>query len=140
MTPYRDHGMGAAAWGYTDPYTVVELAADCIEGRQSKNGEGTPGNPKDGQRYGSPYCFNMHVFYDIESKEINPTTWEYEEGTGCYAIINLIDRSTASDPIPVNYSYFDATNGIIYWDFILIGSSGTEARLFSAKYTNRQAK
>ncbi len=140
LTPYRDHGMGAASWGYTDPYTVVELAADCIEGRQSKNGDGTPGNPKDGQRYGSPYCFNMHVFYDIESKEINPTTWEYEEGTGCYAIINLIDRSTASDPIPVNYSYFDAKNGIIYWDFILIGSSGTEARLFSAKYTNRQAK
>ena len=137
---YRDHGMGASAWGYTDPYTVVELAGDCIEGRQSKNGEGTPGNPKDGQRYGSPYCFNMHVFYNIENREINPTTWEYEKGTGCYPIVNMIDRSGGYDPIPVNYSYFDAKNGIIYWDFILIGKNGTEPRLFSAKYKARKDK
>lgn len=137
---YRDHGMGAAAWGYTDPYTVVELAENCIEDRQTKNGDGTPGNPKDGQRYGAPYCFNMYVFFNIENREINPTTWEYEKGTGCYAIVDMIDRSGGYDPIPVNYSYFDATNGVIYWDFILLGNSGKEARLFSAKYKARQDK
>ena len=56
-----------------------------------------------------------------------------------YAIVNLIDRSKGQDPIPVNYSYFDAKNGIIYWDFILIGGSGTDPRLFSGKYKAHKA-
>lgn len=105
--------------------------------------------PKDGQKYGTDYMYGMNVYYDIDfSKEIDPTsgviadpsvsfqaTFTEKPGSGCYAIINMIDRYAGWDPILANYSYFDSNTGNIYWTFDMQSSRGPEYH--SARYYDR---
>lgn len=106
--------------------------------------------PKDGQKYGTDYMYGMNVYYDIDfSKEIDPTsgviadptvstqaTFTEKPGSGCYAIINMIDRYAGWDPILANYSYFDSNTGEIFWTFDMQSSRGAEYH--SARYFDRR--
>lgn len=103
-------------------YNYVKLASNC------NSAADTPcGTPKDGQRYGLVYSWNNHAFFDISSTEIDPQTWEAKAGTGCYALINMIDRETDYDKITNNYSYYDKNEEAFYISFTLT-SSGTVYR------------
>ena len=106
--------------GYGFWYNYVKLATDCKDGDN-------PANPKDGQRYGLVYSWNNHIFFDIASTEINPETWQPQEGTGCYALLNMIDRSKDTDHIENNYSYYDKNEEAFYISFTLT-SGGTVYR------------
>ena len=44
-----------------------------------------------------------------------------QEGTGCYALINMIDRPSAIDTILENYSYYNKNEGAFYVSFLLRG-------------------
>lgn len=111
-----------AQLGYGYWYNYVKLASNC------NSAADTPcGTPKDGQRYGLVYSWNNHAFFDISSTEIDPQTWEAKAGTGCYALINMIDRETDYDKITNNYSYYDKNEEAFYISFTLT-SGGTVYR------------
>lgn len=100
--------------GYGFWYNYVKLASDCTTGADKPCG-----TPKDGQRYGLVYSYNNHAFFDISSTEIDPATWEPKEGTGCYALLNMIDREKDTDHIENNYSYYDKNEDAFYISFTL---------------------
>lgn len=125
---------------YTNKY-YVDLAVNLAASNEM---------PKDGQKYGTDYMYGMNVYYDIDfSKEIDPTsgviadptvstqaTFTEKVGSGCYAIINMIDRYAGWDPILANYSYFDSNTGEIFWTFDMQSSRGAEYH--SARYFDRR--
>ena len=113
-SPYwnKDAKQRYSKLGYGFWYNYVKLASECKDGDN-------PANPKDGQRYGLVYSWNNHIFFDIASTEINPETWEAQEGTGCYALINMIDRSKDTDHIENNYSYYNKNEEAFYITFTL---------------------
>ena len=113
-SPYwnKDAKQRYSKLGYGFWYNYVKLASECKDGDN-------PANPKDGQRYGLIYSWNNHIFFDIASTEINPETWEAQEGTGCYALINMIDRSKDTDHIENNYSYYNKNEEAFYITFTL---------------------
>ncbi len=100
--------MGHGFW-----HNYVKLASDCKV-------DGTPcGTPKDGQRYGVVYSWNNHAFFNIAQTEINPETWVAEEGTGCYALTDLIDRENDYDGVIDNKSYYNKNEEAFYFSFTL---------------------
>ena len=101
-------------------YNYVKLASECKDGDKLAN-------PKDGQRYGLVYSWSNHIFFDISSTEIDPVTYEPKKGTGCYQIINMIDRSKDTDHLENNYSYYDKNEEAFYITFT-VTSSGTVYR------------
>ena len=108
--------MGHGFW-----HNYVKLASDCKV-------DGVPcGTPKDGQRYGVVYSWNNHAFFNIAQTEINPATWAPEEGTGCYALTDLIDRETDIDGVIDNKSYYNKNEEAFYFSFTLT-SGGTVYR------------
>lgn len=108
--------MGHGFW-----HNYVKLASDCKV-------DGTPcGTPKDGQRYGVVYSWNNHAFFNIAQTEINPETWVAEEGTGCYALTDLIDRENDYDKVIDNKSYYNKNEEAFYFRFTLT-SGGTVYR------------
>ena len=108
--------MGHGFW-----HNYVKLASDCKV-------DGTPcGTPKDGQRYGVVYSWNNHAFFNIAQTEINPETWAPEEGTGCYALTDLIDRENDYDGVIDNKSYYNKNEEAFYFSFTLT-SGGTVYR------------
>ena len=122
-SPYwnKDAQQRYSKLGYGFWYNYIKLVTDC-----KKDGQPV-GTPKDGQRYGMVYSWNNHAFFDIASTEINPETWQPQEGTGCYAIINMIDREQDYDHIENNYSYYDKNEDAFYFTFTLT-SGGTVYR------------
>ncbi len=110
--------------------------------------------PKENQKYGCLYDGDMYVFFDLGSEEIDPLTFEPKVGSGCYAIINLIDREKANDKIPTDYSYLNTTTGELFFDFNVLGywapgGAGygpdslkpgypTAGNLYSTRFYNRQ--
>ena len=121
-SPYwnKDATQRYSKLGYGFWYNYVKLASECKDGNDLAN-------PKDGQRYGLVYSWNNHIFFDIASTEINPETWQPQEGTGCYALLNMIDRSKDTDHIENNYSYYDKNEEAFYISFTLT-SGGTVYR------------
>lgn len=104
----RYEQMGHGFW-----HNYVKLASDCKV-------DGTPcGTPKDGQRYGVVYSWNNHAFFNIAQTEINPETWVAEEGTGCYALTDLIDREQDYDGVIDNKSYYNKNEEAFYFSFTL---------------------
>lgn len=104
----RYEQMGHGFW-----HNYVKLASDCKV-------DGTPcGTPKDGQRYGVVYSWNNHAFFNIAQAEINPETWVAEEGTGCYALTDLIDREQDYDGVIDNKSYYNKNEEAFYFSFTL---------------------
>lgn len=100
--------MGHGFW-----HNYVKLASDCKV-------DGVPcGTPKDGQRYGVVYSWNNHAFFNIAQTEINPETWVAEEGTGCYALTDLIDREEDYDGVIDNKSYYNKNEEAFYFSFTL---------------------
>lgn len=112
--------------------------------------------PKDGQKYGTAYSYGMNIFYDIDfSKEIDPTsgviadpeaggdaTWTEKPGSGCYALINLIDRTGGLDKLLSNYSYFNANTKEIFFTFTLQAyfSGAWQPAYHSGRYYDRTDK
>ena len=79
------------------------------------------GEPRDGQKYAICYSYWNFICFDIDSTEINPETMQPQEGTGCYALINMIDRPGAVDKILENYSYYNKNEETFYVSFLLRG-------------------
>lgn len=103
-------------FGYYSGLKGVYKANELVNGG---DGDKWLGEPKDGQKYAICYCYWNFICFDIDSVEINPETMQPQEGTGCYALINMIDRPGAIDTILENYSYYNKNEGAFYVSFLL---------------------
>lgn len=111
MELYNGRGLG-----YYSNLTGVYKADELID-----NNDNHMGTPVGGQKYAISYSYWNFICFDIDNKEIDPQTMQPKEGTGCYALINTIDRPSSIDKILENYSYYDKKEGAFYICFKLRG-------------------
>ena len=112
MTLYKDRGFGYYS-NLTGVYSAYGLPSD--------NNGNKYGDPIGGQKYALCYSYWNFICFNIGNEEIDPETMKPKSGTGCYALIDVIDRPSSIDKILENYSYYSKTEGAFYVCFKLRG-------------------
>ena len=116
LTDMEYYGGAARTLGYYSKLYGV-YKADELTNNDGKH----MGTPVGGQRYAICYSYWNFICFNIGTEEIDPQTMKPKSGTGCYALIDVIDRPTSIDKILENYSYYNKTEGAFYVCFKLRG-------------------